>query len=277
MRFHEFLIEALEGQKAQRGEFIKKQLGPNWRGLPGYTDMDAFIDKLGEIDPSQKGIYMPWIARLAMKNPDQNKTEDLERLGQDLRNFEQFKAQLDRKDINQYKSFGEVFDAIEPFTRPKKKTAAEKKAERELAKKQQTRQDIIDVYNGPEGWVKIPTSKDAATYLGQNTRWCTAAKKHNMFDSYNKSDKLFVIYDKDSKERFQLHIDSGQFMDVQDRSVSKDKIPEWGRSPIVNWYRKNNPELSMKQMMFLSNWAEDNIAAGTEHEELMDLMRKYGI
>ena len=277
MRISEIILEDLEGQKAQRGAFIKRTFGPQWLGVPGYDDIDQFIERVGEIDPSPNGIYMPWIARLAIKKQNENRTEDFDRLSQDLQNFEQFKTKLEKKDINQYKSFAEVFTAIEPFLQPRKKTTAEKKADRELAKKQTARADIIDVYSGQEGWVKIPTSQAAAKYLGQNTRWCTAATKNNMFDEYNKSDKLFVIYDKASGARYQLHIHGGQFMDVKDSPVDKTAIPEWARQPIITWYRENNPNLSMKQLMYMSNWTKENLATGTEHEEIVDLMKQYGV
>lgn len=277
MKINELLLEDLEGQKAQRGALIKRTFEPQWQGVPGYDDIDQFIERVGEIDPSSNGIYMPWIARLAIKNQAENRTEDFDRLSQDLQNFEQFKPQLEKKDINQYKSFAEVFTAIEPFLKPRKKTADEKKAERELAKKQQARADIVDVYTGQEGWIKIPTTQAAAKYLGQNTRWCTAATKNNMFDEYNKSDKLFVIYDKASSARYQLHVHSGQFMDVKDSPVNKNAIPGWARQPIINWYKENNPDLSMTQLMYLSDWTKENLAAGTEHEEVVDLMKQYGV
>lgn len=277
MRVFEFLIEG-EAHKEKRAEFIKKQLEPKWKGLPGYENLDDFLAKLSEIDPSPKGIYMPWIAKLAFKDPNKNKTEDLNRLAGDLKSFEEHKSKLPNKDINLYKSFSELYTALAPFLKPRKKTAAEKKEERELTRIANLKDQIKTIYQGPEGWVRIPMTNAASCYLGQNTRWCTAGRKDNMFDYYNKSDKLFVIYDKATKERYQLHINSGQFMDAADSNANIE-IPMWARKPILNWYKENNPNMGLKHLMFMVKWAdeEENIAAGTEHEGLLKLMKDFGV
>ena len=271
--------EDLEGQKAQRGEFIKNKLGPMWRGLPGYKKDDAgfdkFIEKVGEIDPTPKGIYMPWIARLALVAPAENRTEDLDRLTDDLRNFEQFKRQIERKDINQYKSFADLFDVIAPFLAPKKKSKEDLAKEKASAELEKVKADIITVYAGADGWIRIPTTQASATFLGQGTRWCTAGQKNNMFTHYNRSDNLFVVYDKASKARFQLHIDSGQFAGEDDRNKGMSAVPSWAREPILNYYKKNNPKLSFKQITTLSTFGDENLAKGTQHEGMIDLMWMY--
>lgn len=280
MRALEFIIEAIDGHKANRAEFVKKQMGAQFQGLPGFDDIDTFIEKVAEIDPSLKGIYMPWIAKLAIKSPDQNRTEDFYRLADDLKNFEQFKPRLEKKDINAYKSFTELAQAIEPFLKPKKKTAADRKAEKEMEKIATLKGEIVTVYQGSEGWVRVPMSKAASCYLGQNTKWCTAAtQSNNMFDHYNKSDRLFVIYDKATKQRFQLHIDSGQFMNIKDQGEDVNNIPQWARKPIVTWYKENNPNLSLKQIMFLAKWTDrdTDLSTGTDHEDVINLMKQYGV
>src|SRR5690606_36476763 len=111
------------------------------------------------------------------------------------------KSKIQNKDIMSYKTLADLFSAVEPFTKKRPKTAKEKQAEKIEKLKAE---GIVDVYSGAEGWIKIPMNKKAAQFLGQNTRWCTAGKCQNMFDIYNKKDRLFVIYDKASKERYQL-------------------------------------------------------------------------
>ena len=73
--FTNFLLEDLEGQKASRGQFIKDKYGKEWRGIPGYAKdkFDALIDKIGEVDPSRNGMYMPWIAKLVIAKPQENR------------------------------------------------------------------------------------------------------------------------------------------------------------------------------------------------------------
>lgn len=277
--YERFLLEALEGQKAQRGEFIKKTYGSKWprTGLPGYEKIDDFIEKLGAVDPSRTGMYMPWLAKLAITKPNENRTEDLDRVGEDLRHFEANKARIANKDINSYKGFQELFDVIAPFLRPRELTKDEKEKAKQQAELEKVKKDIITVYSGPEGWIRIPTTRDAAIFLGQNTRWCTSARGNNMFSHYAKSDSLFVVYDKETKQRSQLHIDSGQFAGEDDRNKGLNAVPKWAQKPIVDWYKENNPKLSLRHIMALSNYGDENLAAGTDHEDLINLMREYGV
>jgi hypothetical protein len=278
------LTEALERHAANRAEFIKKKIEPIWDklpghpGLPGYNDIDLWLEKLAEVDPTQKKIYMPWLATLTVKNPNENKMEDIERVGEDLRAFEANKARITNKDINEYKSFQDLFDVIAPFLKPKEKTKDDLAKDKENERLAAIKSQIVTVYQGPEGWIRIPKTIEAAKFLGQNTRWCTAAEKNNYFDHYNKSDVLFVIYNKADKTRTQLHIDSGQFADEADRNIGMTKVHEWAWDPIIEWYKKNNPNLSIKQLMTLNPYNKgDSLAKGGPHEELLDLMKQYGL
>jgi hypothetical protein len=277
--YESFLLEALEGQKIQRAEFIKKTHGDKWprQGLPGYEKIDDFIEKLGEVDPSRNGMYMPWLAKLAITKPNENRTEDLDRVGEDLRHFEANKARIANKDINSYKGFQELFDVIAPFLAPREMTKDEKEKAKQQAELEKVKKDIITVYTGPEGWIRIPTTRDAAIFLGQNTRWCTSARGNNMFSHYAKSDSLFVVYDKETKARSQLHIDSGQFAGEDDRNKGLKAVPKWAQQPIVDWYKENNPQLSLRHIMALSNYSDENLAKGTDHEDLIDLMKRFGV
>jgi hypothetical protein len=265
----------LESPKDERANFIKNQLGAK---LSAVTDnVDGLIDKIAETDPSPNGAMMPWIARLIAKNPEQNKIEDLGRLSGDLALFLQHKKNIENKDINSYKSFEAVYDAIAPFTKPKKMSPEERKAARQAEKIAQWKEQIETVYNGPEGWIRIPHSRGAAQFLGQGTRWCTSAKCNNMYDSYNARDKLFVVYDKKTKERFQLHIESGSYADSADKMQGLNALPEWARPAVVEWYKKNKPDLSFKHIVTLGNLGGDVKDVAGEHADLLDLMAQYGV
>jgi hypothetical protein len=275
--FIENLTEDGLTPKEQRAKFILDKMGTAWQGLPGYTDINSFVEKVAQIDPTAKGIYMPWIARLAISNPTENRAEDLDRVGNDLNEFERFKSRIANKDINSYKSFDQLFSAIEPFLVKKAPTAAEKAAIRDAAKLAKIKDQIVTVFMGSPGWIRIPTTKAAAQFLGQGTRWCTAATNMNMFDHYNQNDVMFVIYDKQSKKRSQLHIQSGQFANEADKNMGVDSVPEWARQPIVDYYKATNPQLTFKQIMGLNKFTDENLAAGTEHEDILNLMKQYGV
>jgi len=273
------IIELLEeaSQKEKRFEYLEKMLEPNWKGVEGYKKLKDFLKAVMDADPTKNGAYMQWIAQRIIKSPDHNRAEDLDRLKNDLELFGEHKAKLEVKDINAYKTFGDLFTAIEPHTKPRELTADEKKAkkaEEEIAK---AKEGIEDVYAGPDGWIKIPTTKKAACFLGQNTRWCTAMRDAGHFDSYNRTDKLFVIYDKAQKARFQLHFNSGQFADEADRTKGLKTIPEWARKPIIEWYKKNTKHLGLKHVFAFAELGDTSAAKGTDHEEVIAMMKQYGV
>jgi len=131
------------------------------------------------------------------------------------------------------------------------------------------------VYAGPEGWIRIPETYEAAKFLAQNTRWCTSML--NQYKYYTKDDKLFVVYNKENKQRYQLHINSGQFAQEDDRNIGTSNVPEWAKPRILEWYKANQPNLSWKQVMTLSTFGDENLAKGTPHEDLVALMKAYGV
>jgi len=273
------LFEDITPQKQNAAGFIKKTYGPKWNKLPGFDDIDKFIEKLAEVDPSRNGSYMRWLAKCLINDPRDNHVEDLGTIGEELRNFERFKPKIPNKDINSYKNFSDLYAALQPFTK-KPETEEEKKSaeekEKALAEYEKMRSQIITVYNGSEGWIRIPKTKAAACYLGQNTKWCTAATtSHNHFDGY-KSDKLFVIYSKSDKSRVQLHIKTGQLADVLNRQIGMSNIPKWSVPHIIQWYKDNPENMTLKHVMTLGSH-DPSIAKGTQHEDVLKLMQKYGV
>lgn len=275
MRFKQVmaaLMEALEGQKLKRAEFIRKQLGNKWKPIPGASTVDEFIELVSEADPSANGMYMPWLARVVAANPRENKVEDLQRTRGDLEMFEKSKNRLVKKDINQYKSFNELFSAIEPLIAVARKE--QEHQEKELAK---LSKEMVVVYQGPEGWIRVPLTKNASCYLGKGSRWCTASTDSiNMFQHYDHMDYLFVIYYKEKKERRQLHLVDGQYMDEQDRAVPLSEIPAWARNAIGNFYLKNINGLSFKQATAAESLTGMKITDHPRFKIIDDFLKKFG-
>lgn len=292
-----FLLEALEGQKIQRGTFIKDKHGKNFKGLPDYDDIDSLIEKIGEVDPTRNGTYMQWIADRLFLNPNVNRTEDLDRLREDLQNFERVKARMTEKDINKYKTFQDLYNAIAPLLVPRQKTEKELEKEAEAAEAAAVKDQIIVVYNGPEGWIKIPKTERASKYIGKGTRWCTSSDRNNRYTHYSSTDNLFVILDKAVAARYkedlkkwqenptkdkqptsavhQLHINGGEYKDQADNEKGMQAVPEWARPHILKYYKDHNPNLTWKQIMVLSTFGDDNLAAGSVHEGFIDLYAMY--
>ena len=158
------LNEELTSFAANRAKFIKDKLEPHWKGLPEYKDIDVWLEKLAEVDPTTKKIYMPWLARMCISDPRQNHTEDLGTVGDDLRIFELNKGKLVNKNIDFYKSFPELFGIVAQFKVPKVKTKDDKEKERQAKALEKVRAEIITVYACPEGWIRIPTTMAASKF-----------------------------------------------------------------------------------------------------------------
>ena len=90
----------------------------------------------------------------------------------------------------------------------------------------------IDVpYEDKEWKVIIPKSYDASCYWGNGTRWCTATRESDeWYNHYSEQGPLYILIDKKTKDKYQFHFESDQFMNKQDIDIDfpfADNIPNW--------------------------------------------------
>jgi len=168
------------------------------------------ISAAEDADPTVNKQFVVWIIKQFTKNA--MKYEDLYKLEDELTIFTKTKGQHKRleinSDINQYN-----WNTLAELSRKLDNT--------ELAAPSDEAVDDVNVlYNGPLGILSVPKTKEASCILGSGTKWCTAAKKKNQFNFYNKYGSLYIWYDKKRKGKFQFHFETGQFMDSQDLPLS---------------------------------------------------------
>ena len=124
------------------------------------------------------------------------------------------------RDIGRYKTIYDLLDVIKKFRdagESEEEIATSKKAE----KKTRLGKEVDVVYTSDRWTVKIPRTEWASCELGKGTEWCTAAtKSDNRFESHNSDGPLYVLFNKDDNSRYQLHFETDQFMDVNDREVA---------------------------------------------------------
>jgi hypothetical protein len=68
--------------------------------------------------------------------------------------------------------------------------------------------------------IVVPNNKKMACKYGVGTKWCTANKEHNAFDSYN-DDKLYIFLNKDDKLKpeYQFHFKKEEFKNKNNISI----------------------------------------------------------
>lgn len=170
-----------------------------------YSDVDRdLFDAALKSDPTTKdgytGKYAKWLLNLARHG--KWKAGDAPETKAALERFMRTYKNLEKKDIQQYGSVGELYDAVMQ-TEPQK-TRREAKA------------DAEKVYEDSDWTVVVPKTEDAAKVYGKGTRWCTAADKNNMFGYYNEEGPLYILISKKDGSKFQIHFPTDQYMDAAD-------------------------------------------------------------
>ena len=185
--------------------------------FPKLNGDKSLFDEIESLYPNKgnqhnRGYFM-WIYGLLNKGL---KTEDFYKVKEYLALFDKFinKIPKENRDINKYKSLGDLYDVIKDF----KEGDSTSKTD-ELKR---IRNEEIDlVYPGDEWKVYIPKTKRASCLIGKGTEWCTAAdKSNNMFDHYNNQGKLYVLISQGDNSKYQIHFETNSFMDERDREVS---------------------------------------------------------
>jgi len=192
-------------------------------GNPEELTPEAITAKLETADPTGNKEYLVWLALQYVRGSF--RLEDTSRLRNDLEKFHKIKKTLENKDIMKY-DMDALYNAIESGEENPVLT----KGEMERSVKSQGSEKIIDE---PNFTVLELKSKEAACFYGKGTKWCTAADENNMFDSYAKSGKMyFILVNDDGKQRkFQLHFNSGQFMNERDVPLSAAEIAMLSKFP----------------------------------------------
>jgi hypothetical protein len=107
-----------------------------------------------------------------------------EKIKDTLKKFVSIGPNLEIKDINQYKTFAELYSAIEQYETRIRRTV-----------KSIEGADIV--YENDQFTVVAPLTTAASCYYGAGTKWCTASSADNThFNNYMKDGKLFYILDK---------------------------------------------------------------------------------
>ena len=182
-----------------------------YKDIP-VNDFNKLVSADPTAKPNEMGKFGKWILNLYRNG--KLKVGDTPELNYALSYFIKFYNKIEKKDINQYHSVGELYQVIKPFAedpnQATSKTDANRKAKEEGAEK---------FYEDDTWLVVIPKTEEASCLYGKGTMWCTAATEgENKFNEYNQSGNLYININKKTGKKYQFFFGEKE---------GSEKIPEF--------------------------------------------------
>jgi len=234
-RFHEGKEKKIFRLTESQVNLLMEALTPDELRTQYYNDIDKNVFNAAvKADPTSKpnhpGKYTKWLLNLVRNGLW--KPGDTYETKKALTLFSKFGRNLDKNDINQYKSVGDLLNTVSRFSGMKTQSETKKEAKKDASK----------VYEDDTWLIVVPHTEEAAKLYGKGTMWCTAADNDNMFDEYNNEGPLYININKKTGEKFQFHFESGSFMNEYDEPVGlSDDV---GLSEgAVNYYRNQGKKI----------------------------------
>ena len=225
-----------------------------------------WITDLIDLDPSHNGMYTQWMLIQYIKG--NFVYEDSGNVLDDLTYFHVNKRAFEQKDINQY-TVDELYNAVKQIEDQEDSALTNRQI------KAQVKQGAEKVLETENVLVITPKTKAAAQYYGKGTRWCTSAIKNNAFDYYNERGPLYIIIDKKTNEKFQIHFESYSIMDDHDHEVDvlnfTEQYPE-----VYNYFkqkfRQGWPQIFMTESEIEEIALKDSkFVLDTEHTRIISI------
>jgi hypothetical protein len=228
MKFISILLK--EGRK----EDLKKKYTNKFQDYPDTLDFVLGISDL--VDNNYK--YTDFVLKNLHPNSSTDEIEDVVEL---VKDFHRYQSNLEKKDINQYKSIDELNRALD-YSRTK-------------GEEKQLSSQVQKVYEDDKFLVVKPKTEEASCKYGSNTKWCVTSKGSGHFDRYTAGNQgLYFIINKANStnqnySKVAIHFtDEGTttYWDAQDNSMSKREIDvmEYAFAEIIQSikddYKKNS-------------------------------------
>ena len=176
--------------------------------------IDDVLNKIEDIDPTNNKEYVPWITK--QYNSGTIQFEDLISQGADgLAIYHKAKVKKllkpSQRDIMAM-AFSQMIEI-----------SSDQQIRMKLQPKQSNDRGAYSVILDNDQ-VRIIQPKDlaASKFWGQNTKWCTAAEKNNMFETYAAEGPIYVIIPKTPSfpgEKYQISFRSNEFKDKENNDI----------------------------------------------------------
>lgn len=182
------------------------------------------VNMLCQADPSKK--CLEWIVKCYI-NRNFKIEEDIEQVKQDLIKFNEVRRNLEQKDINSYNSLRDLRIALDSTSTIL--TGDIDKQYEELIQQGQCSTELLSgkirIYKFVDG------SEKSLTKMCQGASWCT--RNEGTAQKYLKEGPVYQLLV--GSERYQLHFESTQFMDVHDFAIKFDEFDDNTKNILIKW------------------------------------------
>jgi hypothetical protein len=198
--------------KEGRKEDLKKKYTNKFQDYPDTLDFVLGVSDL--VDNNHK--YTDFVLKNLHPN---SSTDEIEDVVESVKDFHRYQSNLEKKDINQYKSIDELNRALD-YSRVKEH-------EKQLSSQ------AIKIYEDDKFLVVKPKTEEASCKYGSNTKWCVTSKGSGHFGRYTAGrQSLYFIINKakstnKSYSKVAIHFDDEgtlRYWDAQDSPMSQREI-----------------------------------------------------
>ena len=203
--------------------------------------IDFIMGELEQGDPTRNKQYTQWLVKCYVN--EKVRLEDIVSKGADwLETYDEMKRKnvlpLELRNINRL-TFQELYNIVVDAELGGALEAERLKALPKGQSKEWLNNNHVRIIQ--------PLDEDAAKYSGNGTQWCTAARNNNMFRHYASQGPMFILLPKHAEyegEKYQVHAESGQFMNEQDEPVSPIKLAKVRFGDILPVLKQADPVMS---------------------------------
>lgn len=222
-------------------------------------DVDArtVINRLMHADPTQQSKYIHWITTMYVRG--QFKMEDIPRIKHELTEFERVKSKLDIKDIGQYRSLPQLYQALAPYQHTD--VESNNSANNATREKMYAQADVI--HKESDFTLLSPRTEEAAKYFGRGTKWGVSAEEDNTFEQYNKKSPVYIFTDNQGT-KYQLYFPEPKFDGFQKAPGELPQVRDSSnRSVPLAHIIKRYPDLLeiLRSKTTFRNWANTKNAS----------------
>lgn len=145
-----------------------------------YGDEELIKDYLTNSDIHVKTNYKyaDWYLKQYYKTDS-----DIERIedgDEYLTKFDKYSKNLEKKDINQYKTYKELVDVISQYESQRKESVSN--------------EDSVKLVDNDEMIIVKPLTHQSSCKYGSGTKWCTTHKDDKYFNQYDEKGNLYYIH-----------------------------------------------------------------------------------